>query len=81
MSLTESQIKWRMRRGMLELDLMFSRFFESYWDQLTPDEKKIFERLLNEPDPDLYAWFMGYEDTEDEAFKHIVTLIRRYGKP
>lgn len=81
MNVEESRIKWRMRRGMLELDLIFSRFFDAYWDRLTPNQKVTFERILSEPDPDLYAWFMGYEDTEDEEFKQLVTLIRRYGKP
>lgn len=75
------QLKWRMRRGMLELDLILSRFYDAYWEQLKPPEQKKFERLLEEADPDLYAWFMGYEEVTDESFKHLVTLIRRYGRP
>lgn len=77
----KAKLIWRCRRGMLELDLILSRFLKTHWDALTHDEQTTFERLLHEPDPDLYAWFMGYETVEDEAFKHMVTLIQRYGKP
>jgi antitoxin CptB len=77
----KAKLLWRCRRGMLELDLILSRFLKTHWDALTIDEQVTFERLLHAPDPDLYAWFMGYEVTEDEAFKHMVTLIQRYGKP
>ncbi|MDF1646141.1 MAG: succinate dehydrogenase assembly factor 2 [Legionellaceae bacterium] len=76
-----AKLKWRCRRGMLELDLILSRFLSNHWNALTRDEQMIFERLLHEPDPNLYAWFMGYETVEDESFKHMVTLIQRYGKP
>lgn len=81
----KARIVWCCRRGMLELDLILTRFLETYWDRLSPEEKVVFERLLHTPDPDLYAWFMGYETVEDTVenkdFKHIVTLIQRYGKP
>jgi antitoxin CptB len=77
----KAKLMWRCRRGMLELDLILSRFVNAHWDALTPEEQVVFERLLHEPDPNLYAWFMGYETTEDEAFKHLVTLIQCHGKP
>lgn len=77
----KAQLVWRCRRGMLELDLILARFLETHWDALTKDEQATFERLLHEPDPDLYAWFMGYEDVKDETFQHMVSLIQRYGKP
>ncbi len=77
----KAKLMWRCRRGMLELDLILSRFLNQHWNALTKEEQLTFERLLHEPDPHLYAWFMGYETVEDDAFKHMVTLIQRYGKP
>jgi antitoxin CptB len=77
----KAKLLWRCRRGMLELDLILTRFLETYWDNLTEDEQATFERMLHEPDPDLYAWFMGYELAKDEEFKHLVTLIQRHGTP
>ena len=77
----KAKLVWRCRRGMLELDLILSRFLNTHWEQLNQNEQETFERLLHEPDPSLYAWLMGYEKVEDEAFRHMVTLIQRYGKP
>lgn len=77
----KAKLLWRCRRGMLELDLILTRFLNTHWDALTREEQITFERLLHEPDPSLYAWFMGYETVEDESFKHLVQLIQRYGKP
>ncbi|MDF1677520.1 MAG: succinate dehydrogenase assembly factor 2 [Legionellaceae bacterium] len=77
----KAKLLWRCRRGMLELDLILSRFLNQHWDALTQEEQMTFERLLHEPDPQLYAWFMGYETVENNEFKHMVSLIQRYGKP
>lgn len=77
----KAKLKWRCRRGMLELDLILNRFLETYWNKLSLDEQVVFERMLHEPDPDLYAWFMGYEVTDDEDFKRMVALIQRHGTP
>jgi antitoxin CptB len=77
----KAKLVWRCRRGMLELDLILNRFLKTHWGALTQDEQTTFERLLHEADPDLYAWFMGYETVEDKTFEHMVSLIQRYGKP
>ncbi len=79
--LNKAKLLWRCRRGMLELDIILKRFIDTYWDELTEDEQATFERMLHEPDPNLYAWFMGYEVTDDKEFEHLVTLIQRHGTP
>lgn len=77
----KAKLRWYCRRGMLELDIILSRFLTTYWDSLSPEERHVFERLLHEPDPQLYAWLMGYEVSQDESFNNMVNLIQRYGKP
>lgn len=72
----KAKIKWHCRRGMLELDLMFTRFFDQCIDTLTDDQLTLFERLLTEADPDLYAWLMGYELPLDKDLDYIVRFIR-----
>jgi len=79
--LSSQQLKWRMRRGMLELDLILSRFMDAYGDKLSDDELITFAQLLEIDDPTLYAWFMGYEEVQDDALKPLTILIRQYGKP
>jgi len=46
-----------------------------YYDDLSEDEKAIFERLLVCQDPELFAWFMGHEQCEDKELNSMVQLI------
>jgi antitoxin CptB len=72
----KARLFWHCRRGMLELDLILQGFFEKHIDNLTEDEIKRFDLLLNCTDPELLAWLMGHEDPQDEELIKIVTLIR-----
>jgi antitoxin CptB len=60
---------------MLELDLLFLPFVDQAYDDLSEDEKAIFERLLVCQDPELFAWFMGHEQCEDKELNSMVQLI------
>ncbi len=71
----KAKINWNCRRGMLELDLIFERFLK-HLNTLSDEQLTAFEHLLNHPDPDLYAWLMGYEEPEDREMVEIVEFIR-----
>jgi antitoxin CptB len=60
---------------MLELDILFIPFVEEAYDALSFEEQYIFERLLTEHDPDLFAWFMGHKVCEDKELNAMVQLI------
>lgn len=47
------------RRGTREMDLILGRFADAAIASLTEDELTQFERLLDVPEPDLYAAFTG----------------------
>ena len=47
------------RRGFLEADLILGPFAEKYVSDLSPDELDWFERLLDQPDQDVYGWILG----------------------
>lgn len=72
----KAKISWHCRRGMLELDLIFGRFLIHQIDNLTEQQLTVFEDLLTYPDPDLYAWLMGYEQPKQKELLDIVTFIR-----
>ena len=72
---TKARLKWACRRGMLELDVLFMPFVDQAWEQLSEDNKRIFERLLTCQDPELFAWFMGHEECEDPELKSMVEHI------
>jgi antitoxin CptB len=78
LELEKARFIWRCRRGMLELDLLLGRFMEQGYDQLDAAQRELFKTLLEEPDPDLYAWLMGYEVPERADFKAFVVWFRQH---
>jgi antitoxin CptB len=46
-------------RGTREMDLIMGRFADATIGTLTEAELDDFERLSEEPEPDLYAWITG----------------------
>ncbi|MDA9271860.1 succinate dehydrogenase assembly factor 2 [bacterium] len=77
----KAKLTWNCRRGMLELDLIFGRFLTQQLDHLSDDQVASFELLLNYPDPDLFAWLMGYEEPTDKECADIVAFIQLHDHP
>jgi antitoxin CptB len=46
-------------RGTREMDLIMGPFADAWLGRLTPAELDDYERLIEVPDPDLYAWVSG----------------------
>lgn len=67
---------WGSRRGMLELDLILMPFLENVYPNLSPDDQISYQRLLEEQDQDMYAWFMRREDPVNTELQRIVDIIR-----
>ena len=44
------------KRGILETDLLLSRFAARYLDSMTPEELDEYDSLLDELDWDIYYW-------------------------
>ncbi|MEW9798757.1 FAD assembly factor SdhE [Alteromonas sp. CYL-A6] len=70
-----ARLKWACRRGMLELDVLLGPFVDEAFNDLSDEDKEIFERLLTCDDPDLYAWFMGHQSCPDPALAGMVRTI------
>ena len=79
-ALDKPRLRWACRRGMLELDVLFMPFVEEAWDELNGEDKVTFERLLECDDPDLFAWAMGHQKSDDPALQammsHIVNRVK-----
>ncbi len=58
---TVRRLRWQCRRGLLELDLLFVRFLEQHYSALNVEEQVAFQRLLEQPDQTLLAWFQGQQ--------------------
>lgn len=73
----DRKILWKCRRGMLELDLIFTSFYQNQFSHLTPTEKKIFDELLNEFDPILADWiFIG--KPSPPHFSNLLTKLLQF---
>ena len=68
-------MKWRSRRGLLELDLVFERFWAREAG-LAPAEMAALERLLAMPDNDLLDLVMGRAVTNDPGVRDVVAKLR-----
>jgi antitoxin CptB len=70
------RLKWRSRRGLLELDLVFTRFWEGAGKELTEAEASALERLLTLPDNDLLDMVMGKTGTDDPELRGLIGKLR-----
>lgn len=64
------RVRWRSRRGLLELDIVLGRFIEQYYAQLDEAEQRAFEALLDMPDNPLWDMIAGRAEgthTEQQA--------------
>ena len=78
MSDNEGRLRWLLRRGMKELDVLMERYYAHRWPSAPPDEKAEFLRLVTlAEDPDIWAWTMGYDDVPEE-YAVIIAQLRVY---
>lgn len=64
------RLKWKCRRGLLELDLVLERYL-----QRNPDDQEL-AALLELPDNDLWDIVSGRSERYDGRFAGIVARLR-----
>jgi antitoxin CptB len=69
------RLRWRLRRGLLELDIWLERFAAVRLEHLSQAQCGLLETLLQETDADLLAWFQGRQPAP-EAHMEMVALMR-----
>ncbi len=70
-----NKLRWRSRRGMLELDLLLVPFFDEEFSGLSDQMQLTFVKLLEQDDPDLLMWFSNKSEPEDAALAELVSVI------
>ena len=68
------RLKWRSRRGLLELDLVFERFWAREGAKLDEKDAAALEKLLALPDNDLLDLVMGKASAAPEMAAMIEKL-------
>jgi len=64
--LRRARLRWRARRGLLENDLIFERFFSRYEHDLSDADVGALTRLLELSDNDLMDLLLARKEPEGE---------------
>ena len=73
-----ARLRWRGRRGLLENDLILTRFLDAHEISMTDDEVDAFSRLMELPDNDLMSLLLARKEPEGELdLPHVHALLLR----
>lgn len=70
-----NRVKWRSRRGLLELDIILTRFFSVAGDSLTASDLDQLETALRLPDNDLLDMVMRRQPVTDSTLKPLIERL------
>lgn len=71
-----NRLRWRCRRGLLELDLILSRFAERELERMSEEELQNFAALLDYPDNELWDLVSGRRRCFDARLQPIVSRLQ-----
>lgn len=72
----KKRMRWRSRRGLLELDIVLERFLAHGFDQLDQAQLADYRRLLELDDNDFLDVVNGKAELADGALMAIVYQLR-----
>ena len=70
------RVRWRCRRGLLELDLILNRFVAAHLTRLGSEELQAFKALLELSDNDLWDLVAGRATPPGDNEAAVVALLR-----
>lgn len=71
------KIRFQTRRGLLELDLIFGRFMEKEFEQLSDQELAELVEVLELQDQELLALLNGHAQTDN---LHLIPMLEKIRK-
>ena len=72
-----SELKWRCRRGMLELDILLNSYLDKNYDSMSQQQGDVFSKVLDYPDKVLLDLLMGEMQSTDRSVDALVKSIRQ----
>jgi antitoxin CptB len=73
--LRRARLRWRARRGLLENDLIFERFFSRYEHDLGDTDVGVLTQLLELSDNDLMDLLVAREEPDGELASPDMTRV------
>lgn len=71
------RLKWHCRRALLELDIVFQRFWAKEGDTLDVATADALEKLLALEDHDIWELVNGRAETSDPQLKQMAERLRQ----
>jgi antitoxin CptB len=75
MSVEDQRVRWHCRRGLLELDLVLSKFLDNRYPNLSISQKSVFNSLLDYTDNDLWDLLSGRVSASDPEIQKLIELF------
>ena len=73
-----ARLRWRARRGLLENDLIITRFLDAHESTLTDEEVDAFSRLMELADNELMDLLLARKEPSGDAdLPHVHALLAR----
>ena len=71
-----NRLRWKCRRGMLELDLVLNQFLEQEYSVLDTDAKQAFVTLLEAGDEELWTLITDEKACTDPGLQGVMGRLR-----
>jgi antitoxin CptB len=71
-----AELKWRCRRGMLELDILLNSYLDKHYHTLTQQQGDVFSEVLDYPDQVLFDLLLGNMLSSDAGVNSLITEIQ-----
>jgi len=62
-------------RGTREIDLLLGRFADAHLPQFDAEQLALYDRFLNNSDPDIYNWLTAQEPVPPSEDNAVVQLL------
>lgn len=74
-----SRLRWHCRRGMRELDVLLTRYFEQTYPTASAEQQLAFEALLDQQDPVILAYLVGTQTPDRQDIKDVIQQLTHLG--
>ncbi len=78
--LNRARLRWRARRGLLENDIVLTRFFDKHENDLSDDDVRALTQLFELPDSELLDLILARKEPEGNLqqsdLKRVIGMLR-----
>jgi antitoxin CptB len=70
------RVRWRCRRGLLELDIVLGRFIEQRYPAMDNEQRRVFDELLDMPDTELWDVINGNKEPAHAHQRQVLEWLK-----